>query len=117
MQGVGGEGIVCRFERGSADQLLVKLELVAEVFGHGLQNVYRQIGHFGADAVARENCEIQNHFVIEDLKISEAKATLYAVGRKDATGLLGREKEKKTNRKGAKKSAQRTESGTTSCVF
>ena len=53
--------IVRRGQRRPADQLVLKLKVMAKSVGHRLQNENGLFGNFRTNAVARENGEIQKH--------------------------------------------------------
>ena len=61
MDRIGRKWIVYRGQRRAADQFCLKLKLVAEAVSHSLQDQNRLFDDFRADAIARENGEIQEH--------------------------------------------------------
>jgi hypothetical protein len=61
LQRVRRQWVIGRGECCSADIFVLELKLMAECIGNGLQNKDSLCSDFGADAVARENGEIQEH--------------------------------------------------------
>ena len=72
LDGIVGQRIVHRRERRSANQFLLKLDLMTKAVSYRLQHQHRLLSDFRTNAVARKNSEIQKH---EEISLLEIAAT------------------------------------------
>jgi hypothetical protein len=68
LQRVRRQWIIDGSERSAADIFVLELKLMAEYFGDGLQDEDGLLSDFGADAVAGENSNFQEH---EEVSLTE----------------------------------------------